>query len=373
MKKPVKAIRRVKMIAGTWLCISGALGAILPIIAILANPEEFGDDFIGSIATAIIMGALVIFCGYKLYKSGYRMSLPKEEPDEVEGLPTPEKPRKAKRQIRPGRVFFYLLGMFVAIPIIIAIFDGAGERASESAPPHSNREPVIQQNEKPVNDTGSEASRSTPEPREIPDYFIADMSPHADADDIEIIVFIPGLYDESDIELIATTIYEDEKLNDRDHVSIQFYLPGMDTYLLEMDTYAAAYAKAMWIPSSGVSDVRVTAENLETNPHIEGDLEFAYQAEIVAAALIQARNERIASQFNPFTGEHFNLVDRVRRSMNDPSSYRHVETGYRDDLDTLYVVMTFRGTNAFGAMVIQGVEATIDAYSGEVLEMTFLR
>ncbi|MCK5016668.1 MAG: hypothetical protein KAS32_06285, partial [Candidatus Peribacteraceae bacterium] len=58
----------------------------------------------------------------------------------------------------------------------------------------------------------------------------------------------------------------------------------------------------------------------------------------------------------------------IKESMNDPSSYDHIETRYRDDDNSIFVITKFRGTNAFGGKVINSVSARVD-YSGNVIEI----
>src|SRR5690554_1854788 len=65
----------------------------------------------------------------------------------------------------------------------------------------------------------------------------------------------------------------------------------------------------------------------------------------------QIRQEALEHHFNPWNGSHTALAERIRSSMQDPRSFEHVSTFYNDHGDTLFVEMTYRGTNAFGAIV----------------------
>lgn len=71
----------------------------------------------------------------------------------------------------------------------------------------------------------------------------------------------------------------------------------------------------------------------------------------------EARQKRIESGFSAWDGSHRELVRRVKRDMNDPNSFEHVETKYGDRGDYLIVEMRFRGRNAFGGMVVNTVRA----------------
>lgn len=69
------------------------------------------------------------------------------------------------------------------------------------------------------------------------------------------------------------------------------------------------------------------------------------------------RKARIEAQFSAWNGSHINLVTAVKRRMNDPKSFKHVETRYGDKGDHLIVVMQFRGKNAFGGLILSEVVA----------------
>jgi len=54
------------------------------------------------------------------------------------------------------------------------------------------------------------------------------------------------------------------------------------------------------------------------------------------------------------------LESYIKRNMNDPGSFEHVETRYEDKGDHLIVITKFRGKNAFGGMVINSMMAKVD-------------
>lgn len=75
----------------------------------------------------------------------------------------------------------------------------------------------------------------------------------------------------------------------------------------------------------------------------------------------QVKEEKIQAQFSGWSGEHRNLERIIKNSMNNPDSYEHVETIYRKTSnDTIIVSTKFRGTNAFGGVVLNGVVAEFD-------------
>ena len=66
----------------------------------------------------------------------------------------------------------------------------------------------------------------------------------------------------------------------------------------------------------------------------------------------EVRHDRIKKAFSAYDGSHRNLEDWVKRKMNDPKSYEHVETKYREvGKDSIFVIMQFRGKNGFGGVV----------------------
>lgn len=80
------------------------------------------------------------------------------------------------------------------------------------------------------------------------------------------------------------------------------------------------------------------------------------------------REAQIKNQFDPWYGNHLPLTRYVKRKMNDPASFEHVETRYADKGSYVYLEMDFRGKNAMNAMVLQTVtaKATLD---GELIEV----
>jgi hypothetical protein len=79
-----------------------------------------------------------------------------------------------------------------------------------------------------------------------------------------------------------------------------------------------------------------------------------------------ARKKLIEAQFSVWDGSHRNLEKLIKKNMNDPSSYKHVETRYWDMGDHLIVITKFRGKNAFGAVVVNWVKAKVDLYGNIV-------
>ncbi|HUM52138.1 MAG TPA: hypothetical protein PK431_09995 [Chitinophagales bacterium] len=82
----------------------------------------------------------------------------------------------------------------------------------------------------------------------------------------------------------------------------------------------------------------------------------------------KGRKEKIEKLFSPWDGSHIELTRYIKKNMNDPDSYEHIETRFGDQGDYILVVTKFRGKNAFGGKVINTVTAKVD-FDGNVLEI----
>lgn len=86
----------------------------------------------------------------------------------------------------------------------------------------------------------------------------------------------------------------------------------------------------------------------------------------------QKRQEKIEAQFSSWDGSHRALVSYLKEHLNDPGSYQHVKTTYRDagavGVDMLLVECTYRAKNAFGALVLGQVVAVVDL-DGRLVEV----
>ena len=79
------------------------------------------------------------------------------------------------------------------------------------------------------------------------------------------------------------------------------------------------------------------------------------------------RREKIMQQFG-FDGQHRKLERAIKNSMNDPESYEHVSTSWKDKGDYIQLETTIRGTNAYGAKILNTyyAKALID---GEIIDI----
>ena len=79
--------------------------------------------------------------------------------------------------------------------------------------------------------------------------------------------------------------------------------------------------------------------------------------------------EAVEKCFSAWDGSHRQLVEAIKKSMNDSKSYEHDETRFSDKGDHLIVITSFRGRNKFGGMVRNFVKAKTDANNCAVLEI----
>jgi hypothetical protein len=78
----------------------------------------------------------------------------------------------------------------------------------------------------------------------------------------------------------------------------------------------------------------------------------------------QTRAKSISDQFSA-SGQSWPVSDYIRANMNDPKSYEWVSTNYHDMGDHLIVNQEYRGRNAFGGVVTEGVKARV-SLNGQV-------
>lgn len=80
------------------------------------------------------------------------------------------------------------------------------------------------------------------------------------------------------------------------------------------------------------------------------------------------RQIQLEKQFSSWDGSHNTLTELIKKAMNDPDSYEHVETKYWDMKDYIVVRTVYSGKNAFGGRVKNFVKAKFDN-DGNLLEI----
>ena len=79
---------------------------------------------------------------------------------------------------------------------------------------------------------------------------------------------------------------------------------------------------------------------------------------------------RIDAQFSAWDGSHRNLVAVVKRAMNDPGSFEHIETQTMKGINfpkTFIVSMEYSGKNAFGGRVRNTVVCEVSGENGDIV------
>lgn len=101
---------------------------------------------------------------------------------------------------------------------------------------------------------------------------------------------------------------------------------------------------------------------------VHDSIAFSKKLELNKEEVVASRISMIERQFNGYDGSHINLERYIKKNMNDNDSYEHIETKYWDMKDHIVVLTKFRGSNAFGAKVINTIKAEIDM-DGNVIKI----
>lgn len=101
--------------------------------------------------------------------------------------------------------------------------------------------------------------------------------------------------------------------------------------------------------------------------------EYEIELEKVAKAE-KAEYEKRVKEFgenclSAWDGSHQELKDYVKRNMNDPSSFEHVETKFILKKDYVVLMMSFRGKNAFGGVVINSISGKVKLDDCSLIEI----
>jgi hypothetical protein len=80
------------------------------------------------------------------------------------------------------------------------------------------------------------------------------------------------------------------------------------------------------------------------------------------------RQIHLEKQFSAWDGSHNTLTGLIKKAMNDPESYEHVETKYWDMKNHIVVRTVYSGKNAFGGRVKNFVKAKFDD-DGNLIEI----
>jgi hypothetical protein len=86
------------------------------------------------------------------------------------------------------------------------------------------------------------------------------------------------------------------------------------------------------------------------------------------AELERNRKEKVEKQFSSWDGSHPALSRMIKENCRNPDSYEHIETRFRDDGSSIFVITKYRAENGFGGMSIGTVSARVD-FDGNVIEI----
>lgn len=79
----------------------------------------------------------------------------------------------------------------------------------------------------------------------------------------------------------------------------------------------------------------------------------------------EAHIQKIQKLFSAWDGSHIELTKKIKKALNDPQSYEHIETTYRDLDSTLVISTVFTAKNGFGGRLKQEVIVISDT-SGNI-------
>jgi hypothetical protein len=88
------------------------------------------------------------------------------------------------------------------------------------------------------------------------------------------------------------------------------------------------------------------------------------------AAEKAANHAALMSQFSQWDGSHRQVEAAIKARMNDPDSYTHVETRFKETDTGAIIVTKFRGKNGFGGVITQTATALVD-HDGTVTSLVF--
>jgi hypothetical protein len=82
----------------------------------------------------------------------------------------------------------------------------------------------------------------------------------------------------------------------------------------------------------------------------------------------EIHKQNIQKLFSGWDGSHLKLTEKIKESLNDPKSYEHIETSFKDMDSFLIVNATFTAKNAFGGTLKKDVVVVSDTL-GNITEV----
>lgn len=181
---------------------------------------------------------------------------------------------------------------------------------------------------------------------------------------VDLIMILTGSFKDKEKRLIKDWTAKKEKIGAG---------PVIGIFAGWLVLWIAIFAVIGMNDSTGVvAQEEATPQVVEMKPEPEPEPEPEPVKELTeeekAALAAEQRQEMVEEAFSLWDGSHIALTQFIKDNMNDPRSYEHVETRYRDDGDHITVQVKFRGNNMFGAKVLNTIIARCSP-DGEVLEI----
>ena len=82
----------------------------------------------------------------------------------------------------------------------------------------------------------------------------------------------------------------------------------------------------------------------------------------------EIHKENINKLFSAWDGSHIELTKRIKETLNDPKSYEHIKTTYRDLDSLLIITTTFTAKNGFGGTLKKEMIVVSDTL-GNIVEV----
>ncbi|KLU66783.1 hypothetical protein DEAC_c14510 [Desulfosporosinus acididurans] len=156
-------------------------------------------------------------------------------------------------------------------------------------------------------------------------------------------------------EQIAKEKADALKITDSDKELLKKSYASFDTQ--QRDQFDKIKEKYKNLSNSEVADISTDFARLSTE---EAAVKKKEAEEKAAADAKAAYKKWVDSQFSAWDGSNRYLVDLLKKNLNDPKSFEHVETKYWDRGDYLIIKMSYRAKNAFGGLILQNVTAKSD-------------
>lgn len=131
----------------------------------------------------------------------------------------------------------------------------------------------------------------------------------------------------------------------------------------------AGKLKSVFFDISFLNDQFLTLVEKFAPNRVEISKEINQQRELKRLEILRAENkEKLKDLFSEYDGSHKGLVEYVTNNLDDPDSFEHNETRFIDNDEFIYVIMSFRANNRFGAKVLSTVTADCD-YNGNIIKI----